>query len=150
MRYAREGALATMESARVKPLSREVSSFRLKLAARCGKRTKQRLHARGAANSTSNVEEDVSSALTEVFEEAINVIKWNVFVIGMELKAALKRVSTEVKMETQEAFSQIWTEHEHGDSETLLNVAARCAKLHNRAAEVNGTLLNADRVDVCL
>lgn len=68
--------------------------------------------------------------------EDSDVTKWKVVITGLELKGALKRVSTQIDIELQAAISRIRPELEHDDSEMLRNVATCRAVLHNLVAKV--------------
>lgn len=62
--------------------------------------------------------------LLAVLGEATDDTKRNVFIIVLDLKEVLKRLSTQISIELQTAFLQIQTEFWRADSEVLRNVAS--------------------------
>lgn len=80
-----------------------------------------------------------------VLEEVTDVTTRKDAIIGLELRAALKRLSTQVEMESLAAMLSIRTELECENSEVLRNVASCRAVLHRRSSEIRGSL--PDRTD---
>lgn len=73
--------------------------------------------------------------------EAGDATKRKVPFIRLNLKDVLKRVSTQVEMDSKAAILPIRAEPERDDSEALCNIAICRAVLHNREAEVRCSLL---------
>lgn len=87
--------------------------------------------------SASSDKKDVSSALIAVFGEVTDATEQIDSIIGLKLKDALKRVSTQIEIELQAAASRIWRELERDDSEALQNIAICKAVLHHGLAEIS-------------
>lgn len=68
--------------------------------------------------------------------EATDGTKWKVSIIRLELKDALKRLSTQIEIESQAAILRIRAEPERSGSEALQKTATCRSMLHNRVAEV--------------
>lgn len=70
--------------------------------------------------------------------KAANVTKQKVSFIELDLKDALKRVSTQIKTESQAAILRIRIEFERNNSGALRDVAtSRAAVLYKNAAEIS-------------
>lgn len=112
-------ALALMVLARVKASSQELVSVKSKLGTSRVKSANSQWNTRSSGWNASKGEEDVSNALLAVSEKSTNSTKRDDFVIELDLKNALKRVSTRIVMELQPASSCTWMELARDESEVL-------------------------------
>lgn len=101
--------LATMKSARAKPILQESVSVKAEPVVCRAKRASSCWKDHGVAEIVSKVEEGVSYALTVVSGKATNVTIRKVSVIEMELLKATNRVSTWIETETQANIFRIRT-----------------------------------------
>lgn len=74
--------------------------------------------------SASKVEDVVTQALTAISKEVADATRRRAAINWLELKNALKQVSTHVEMESQGAISRTCPELERYDSEALRSVVS--------------------------
>lgn len=87
------------------------------------------------------VKDEVSEAFMAVWEKVANTTKRKVSIIGLELKHALKRVSTQIEMWSQATILHIREELERNDRKSFRNVAICLPVSHNRVAKAPRSLL---------
>lgn len=78
----------------------------------------------------------MTSVLIAVSREDTLATRLNAFFTGLDLKDFLKRVSTQIEIESQATILQIRTDIGHDDSEALRNFAIRRALFCNRVTNV--------------
>lgn len=72
-----------------------------------------------------------------VSKKFVGATKWKIAIIGLKWKDALKRLSTQIEIDSQAATSRTRSKLERGDSGALRNVATCRAILHNRVAKAS-------------
>lgn len=95
------------------------------------------------AKGTSNAESAESRALMAVSRDTAKATSWTGSFIELNPKEALKRVSTQIEMESPEPTKGIRVELERNDSEVLHNVTGCRIVLRRR------NLLKVSRKDGC-
>lgn len=102
-----------------------------------------RWSAHSVAKSACIVRKDVSNAFMVMSEDAVDATNWNVFIMELKLKDALKRVSTQIENELQVVIACIKTELERDDREVVRNVATCRVVKHNCVGEARRSLTDA-------
>lgn len=130
-------ASATLDSARLKAVTDELASVKLELADSCTLGTSSRLSAHAIDKSASQVENGVSKALMAMSGAVVDATERKVFIIGLEWKDALRRVSTQMEMDSQAVISRTKVELERIGRENL----RRCCDLSSRISQLRGRSL---------
>lgn len=86
----------------------------------------------------------MSNALVAMSRIVTNAAKLKLVINRLELKGALKRVSTQIEINSQTAVAKIRSDLDREDSEALPNVAACRTVSHTRLLEVCCSLSEAD------
>lgn len=90
---------AIVESVLLKAVTEELASAKSKLVASSSGETNSRLSAHCVAKDASTVEEDVRNGLVAVTGDETDAARQKVSVTELELKDAVKRVSSQVEVE---------------------------------------------------
>lgn len=107
-----------------------------KLAASRVERANSRWDAQNVVESTETAETDVTTALEAISSEITSPTDRKVAIVESELVDALKQLSTNIEMESQEAISCVRAELERDDGDALRSVAASRAVLKSSFIEV--------------
>lgn len=115
-------ALILIETARENGLMSGLASVKLELAACRVESANSCWSAHSVVEGLNKVGEDVSNALMAMYEKATHAAEGKVSITGLDLKDALRRVSSLIKIESQAAISRFRSEFERDDNEVLRNI----------------------------
>lgn len=104
--------------------------------ASCVEEAKSLCSANNISKGASKVEDNENKALIAVLVEGIDATKRKLSIVGLELKNALKPVSTHIGVKSKAAILRIGAELYHDDSEELRNAGtcpSRVAKSRGRS-----------------
>lgn len=132
--------VATLESARLKAVTDELTSVELRSAASRVEDTSSPWRLHSIAKSASKFEDYVSKVLMAVPGETANATTRKVSIIWMELKYALKQAPAQIEKEFHASLSRIRAGLELNNSKDLQNILICQAVLHNCFAEVDRSL----------
>lgn len=140
---------ATVESTWLKAVSVELASVKSKLTSSRVEDAISCWTVNSIVKGASKVDDDVNEAHTVVSGEVADATKRKVSIIGLELKDALKRVSTQDEIKSQAAISRRRAELERDDIEALRNVATCRAVLHDCVVKCSRILPKTTDEVVC-